>query len=51
MKQINIPYLNNNKIEVLTYKIIITINVKTVNIIKLTPKKKTKKLTKKQVRK
>ena len=35
MKQIKIPCYNNSNIEVLTSKIIITLTVKTITIIKL----------------
>ena len=40
MKQIKIPCYNNSNIEVLTSKIIITITVKTITIIKLHREKK-----------
>ena len=43
MKQINISYYNNNNIKVLTFKIITTITVKTIKIIKLPREKKTQK--------
>ena len=50
MKQINILYYNNSNIEALTSKIIITIIVKTIKIIKKSGEKNIKKLTKKQAR-
>ena len=50
MKQMNILYYNNNNIEVLTSKIIITITAKIIKLINYPEKKNTKKLTEKQIR-
>ena len=43
MKQINISYYNKSNIEILTSKIVVTITVKTIKIIKLNREKNTKK--------